>query len=112
MAFDVSRAQRTAHRQIARFGGGEGLARLRRGGVDRACTAALLEFSPRERDLILEGARRALVSVIGLAVPPDHEQDLLVVGGEVLRIVLPARGPRPSGDPIFHDLTVVYQSRV
>lgn len=111
MAFNLTRAKNTAHTQIAKFGGGVGRGKLRRADVDRVCTAAMLEFNPRDRNLILDGARRVLISTHNLTVPPDHEQDLFVFGGEVMRIVAPVRGPRPSGDPIFYDLMVVYQSR-
>ena len=107
MAFDYTRAQQTVDRQIKRFGKA---AVLRRSGVDRPCHAALLDYNPHGKDLILEGARRALVSPLGLDVPPNHELDLLVFDGEVLRIVAPVKGPRPSGTAVYYDLMVVYQS--
>jgi hypothetical protein len=107
VAYDYARARRVAGKQIGRFGGA---ALLRRDGVDRPCVAAILDYSPRDRNLMLEGSRRALISADGLDVPPNHEQDLLIFGGEVLRIVQPVIGPRPGGTAIYYEAQVVYQS--
>lgn len=102
---------------ISRFGGGKGLGKLRRAGVDRKCTCVVIEYTPREVGLVQPGSRRALVSVFDpdtgvlLAQAPDHEQDLLIFGGDVLRLVAPDTGPRPDGNPVYHDLEVQYDSR-
>jgi hypothetical protein len=106
MPFNYDRVQRKALRLINRFGRAD--AALRRDGADRACTAVVIEFSPRERDLVEVGARRALVAAKGLAVAPDYRQDELVWMGEVYKIVAPDTGPRPGGTTIYHDLQVVY----
>jgi len=110
VAFNYTRSQQTAHRQIARFGGP---AKLRRNGVDRDCTAAVVDFDPKDRNLILDGARRVLVSPLHngapLAIPPNHEQDLLIYKGEVLMLVQPPRGPRPAAISIFYDLAGIYK---
>jgi hypothetical protein len=107
MAFDHVGAQAAASDMITRFGSA---AVLRRGATDRDCIAAILDYNPRGRDLVLEGARRALVAAAGLTIPPNHELDVLVVGGSVYRIVEPAKGPRPGGTVIFFDLMVMYDS--
>lgn len=107
MAYDFARARRVAGKQIGRFGGAGA---LRRDGVDRPCVAALLDYNPHERALMLEGSRRALISADGLDVPPSHEQDLLVFNGEVLRIVAPVIGPRPGGSAVYYEASVIYQS--
>ena len=114
--FSTERAQRVSHRQIIRFGSSSrvpgAVGKLRRGAVERTCYVAVLDYTPREQSLRLEYSRRALISVIGLAIPPDHELDKLVVGGEVFRLTKPPEGPRPGGVPIFHDCEVQYESRV
>jgi hypothetical protein len=117
-SFNFDRLQRRADSLIARFGGGSGLGTLRRDGIDdRVVSCVLTEYTPHEKELRLEGSRRALVSRFDpdtgapLALPPNHELDKLVFAGEVLRIVSPDTGIRPNGTPIFHDLEVVYDSR-
>jgi hypothetical protein len=115
-SFNFARIQKRADSLIARFGGGTGLGKLRRNGVDRPCTCVLIEYKPFEKQFVLEGARRALVSRFDpntgqpLDLPPNHELDKLVFAGEVLRIVAPDKGPRPNGEPVFHDLEVLYDS--
>lgn len=106
-AYDHARAQRVAGNQIERFGSP---GKLRRAGVDRDCKVAILEYGPRESQLRLEGYERALIAA-PLAVPPDHEADLLVANGNVYRIVLPIRGPRPGGHAIYYEAQVLYDSR-
>ena len=113
--FDYARTQKKADNLIRRFGG-PGLLR-RVGSDDRGCTCVVIEYTPREAGLVNDGSRRALVSALDpttrapLAEPPDHELDLLIFAGEVLRIVAPDTGPRPSGTVVFHDLEVRYDSR-
>lgn len=84
-------------------------AKLRRGVEERDCIAAELEFNPQARGLELAGVRRFLIAA-PLDIPPYHEQDLLIANGEVLRLVVPVKGPRPDGVPVYYDLLVEYQS--
>lgn len=112
---DYQRIRRKADKLIARFGQPTP-AKLRRAGVDRNCTAVLIDYRSNEKGLRLEGARRLLVSTFNPTTratldPPDHEQDMVVFNNEVLRIVKPDEGLRPGGTTIFHDLEVVYDSR-
>jgi len=119
--FNFDRIQHRADSLISRFGGKPNNARLRRDGLDRPCTCVIIEYTPREKGLRLEGSKRALVSRFDpttrqpLELPPDHEKDLLVfpvgvagVPAEVHRLVAPDEGPRPNGVPVYHDLPVVY----
>jgi len=115
--FNFNRIQRRADSLIARFGGGLGKGKLRREGIpDRPCSCVIIEYSPNEKGLVLDGSRRALVSRFDpvtkapLALPPNHELDKLVFAGEVMRIVKPDTGPRPNGEPVYHDLEVTYDS--
>jgi hypothetical protein len=115
--FNYARLQKRADNMITRFGGKKNNGKLRRNGVDRPCTCVVIEYTPSAVGLVQPGSRRALVSKFDpttgapLAQPPDHEQDLLVFAGDVLRIVMPDSGPRPNGDPVYHDLEVQYDSR-
>lgn len=118
MPFNFARSRKTADRQIARWGGGKGLGELQRADVRRTVTAAIVEYRPTERQLVLEGSRRALVSALDpdtgavLTTPPDHELDqFLIFAGQKFRLVAPDRGPRPDGNAVFHDLEVQYDSR-
>lgn len=92
-------------------GGAENNALLRRNGVDRPCTAGVLDFSPAERQLISAGAKRVAISAYGLAVAPHHELDKVVLFGEVLRILQPPKGPRADGLPVFYDCACEYDSQ-
>jgi hypothetical protein len=95
-----------AAEMIARWGNS---AVLRRSGTDRPCVAAELEFNPTQRNLELAGVRRFLLAA-PLDPPPNHELDLLVAFGEILRLVAPVKGPRPDGVVVYYDLLVEYQS--
>jgi len=115
MTFDFQGKVAFADRMITSYGGP---AKLRRGTTDRPCRAAILAWSPREVGLRLEGSRHALISALDpatgapLSIPPDHEQDLLVLGGSVYRMPLPDQGPRPDGVTVgYHDYEVIYDSR-
>jgi hypothetical protein len=63
------------------------------------------------------GARRFLISTIDpvthqtLAIPPDHERDLIVFAGSVYRLPTPDSGPRPGGTVLYHDMEGVYDAR-
>lgn len=113
---DYQRTRKKADKLITRFGQPTP-AKLRRAGVDRDCTAVLIDYRSNERGLRLEGARRLLISTYNPTtrtdlVPPDHELDMVVFNNELLRIVKPDEGLRPGGITIFHDLEVVYDSRI
>ena len=99
-----------ARRQILRFGGPDSHPKLRRAGVDRDCIAAILDYGPRERDLVIDGAVRCLIAAEGLEVPPDFELDQLIFRNVLYRMVGPIRGPRPNGIPIFYDTPVLYDT--
>ena len=93
-------------------------AKLRRGTppVDRVCQAAIIDWTPREAALRIDGSRRALISahdpVTGkLLVAPNYELDKLVFAGVIYNIPMPDRGPRVDGSPGFFDLEVTYDSR-
>jgi len=89
-----AQARATADRIISEWGF---TAVLRRTSGDRACEAALVDFSPRERDgqLIQAVDRRFILKATGLTVPPYQEVDKFVrtdpdtSAEEVLRIVEP-----------------------
>jgi hypothetical protein len=118
MSYDYVRAQRVALKQIAKFGGGMNNARLDRGGVQRTCTAAILQFTNSERvgSLVQFGDLKALVSGFGVTVPPSFEDnDVLLFGTFVagvwqlrdrLRLVAPATELAPSGVVIHWELQV------
>jgi hypothetical protein len=101
----IASRQQSAHRMIQRWGG---IGYLVRGGVQRAATMARMEYSPKERGLYLDGSSRLRISVIGLATPPDHEQDQIIYKGETYNIILPVEGPRVTGVFIFYDCNSMY----
>jgi hypothetical protein len=96
----IAQKQASAHRMIQRWGG---IGYLVRGGVQRAATMARMEYSPKERGLFGDKASRIRISVIGLAIAPDHEQDMILYKGEEYNILTPVEGPRPTGVFIYYD---------
>lgn len=82
-------------------------AQLLRGSELRPCTAAVLDYIPRGKQLILEGAERCLIAA-PLAIPPNHELDKLVKSGKLYNIVDPAKGPRPADIAVYYDLLIIY----
>jgi hypothetical protein len=115
--YNYQRAQLVAHRQIVKYAGGLNNGRLDRAGVLRNCTVAILQYTTQQRDgsLIQFTDERALVSSVGLTMPPDMEQDVLVVGRFVFgvwqqinrcRIVSPPGKLAPGGLVVFWDLQV------
>src|SRR5690606_3129282 len=105
----TTRMQNTFLRQMKRWGA---IGALRRdGSSDREAWMAILDFNPRDRDLIEQGYRRCVIAAKGLDVPPDRELDVIVFNGEIWRIQSPVRGPRPNGVPIFYECEVNYDSR-
>jgi hypothetical protein len=93
---------------ISRWGGP---AFLLRGSALRDCTAVTLEYKPRGQGLALDDARQVLIAA-PLDVPPDHEQDKFIQGDQLYGIVMPVKGPRPAGVPIYYDLTVTFERNV
>jgi hypothetical protein len=106
MPFNYLRLRSTANYMITRYGK---LCQLRRSSVDRPCTAAVLQYLPREMDgnLIQFGDRRAIVKVEGLTVPPDHELDRFVdFYGIDHRIVAPPGKLDVAGTIIYWELQI------
>lgn len=109
--FNYTRAASTADRLMSNFGK---QATLRRDGQDRSCTAVVVEFSPRLKGFVVEGAMNALISTLDpstkspLADPPDAELDELVFAGAVYKFAAPVSGPRPGGTVVFYDAQVVF----
>lgn len=100
----ISGRQQSAHRMIQRWGG---IGYLVRAGVQRAATMARIEYNAQERGLFLDKSSRIRVSVIGLAIPPDHEQDRILYKGETYNIMMPPTGPRVTEEFIFYDCNVM-----
>lgn len=107
--FNYTRARNTVNQQIRRWGGVEATrARLVRAGVQRACVAARLEYSPKERGLFLDGSSRILIAGNSVAVAPDHDQDLILFAGSYYRMPVPPVGFRQGDDTVlFYDCNVV-----
>lgn len=97
MAFPFARSQRSAHRMIARWGGGTNNGALVRNGTKRPATIAMLEYSPKERGLFKDGSVRLYISALNLAVGPDEQLDHVEFRGKKYAILLPPVGPRPNG---------------
>lgn len=101
----IASKQQSAHRMIKRWGG---IGYLVRAGVQRAATMARMEYSPRERGLYLDKSSRIRISAIGLATPPDHEQDMILYMGEEYKIILPVEGPRVTGVFVYYDCNSMF----
>lgn len=101
----IAGRQASAHRMIQRWGG---IGYLVRGGEQRACTMARMEYTPRERGLFGDKASRIRISVIGLAVAPDYEQDTILYKGEEYNILTPVEGPRVTGVFIYYDCNCMF----
>lgn len=106
------RFQNTANDMIARWGMN---AVLRRSTGDRACKVVITSFNPVERMGQMRNPtdRKVLMSIDGLDVPPDAENDRLVtflngtsVVDEVLKIVEPPGKIDMAGETVFYRLTV------
>ncbi len=89
---------------IQRWGG---IGYLVRDSVQRAATMAYMEYTPRERGLYADKSARIRVSVIGLVVPPHHEQDTVLYEGETYNVLLPIEGPRMGIEFVYYDLNVM-----
>lgn len=103
----IAGRQASAHRMIQRWGG---IGYLVRSGVQRAATMARMEYSPKERGLFQDKSSNIRISVIGLALAPDHEQDQIIYKGEVYNILLPVSGPRVTGEFIYYDCNSIFTS--
>lgn len=90
---------------IQRWGG---IGYLVRGSTQRVATMARMEYSPRERGLYGDKASRIRVSVIGLAIAPDHERDTIIYKGETYNILTPVEGLRITGEFIYYDCNVMF----
>lgn len=113
--FDINRARMTVFRQIRKFGATPGnpsaTMSLVREGVARACTGAVLDYSPRERGLVVEGAKKIIIANWNLTDPPDHERDVIrLFNGEVYRIVSPVKGARPGGVSVYYECECQYDT--
>jgi hypothetical protein len=105
------RAVRVADREIRKFGA---RCALRRDGVDRECWACIVDYSPRERTEMIEATdRAAIISVVGLEIPPDKEAgDQLVTfledgsEDEVLNIVAAAGKLQQARTIVYWELQV------
>lgn len=113
MAYNYGRVQGRAHQLISKYGRD---AVLRRSSGDRSIKCVLIDFSTQERQggLVQFGDQKALVSALGLTVPPDFEEDVLVVGGTdkfvspftTYRLVAPPSKLDPAGTVIYWELQV------
>jgi len=101
--------QQRAHAALRRWNGGKP-GYLVRNGVKRPATIARGEYSPRERELFLDGSERFLIAAYKLQVPPDHEQDMILFNGKNYRITAPVKGPRPDGTVMLYDCPCLYDS--
>lgn len=113
MAYNYARVQNRADQLIRKYGRA---AVLRRTSGDRPVRAVLIDYTTRERagDLIQASDQKALVSAKGLTVPPDNEEDVLVIGAgptfvapfEELKIVAPPSKLDPAGTVVYWELQV------
>lgn len=98
--------QQSAHKMIARWGG---VGQIVRGSTPRNATMARIEYTPRERQgLQVDAECKIRISLVGLTVPPDHEQDYITFRGKTYKILLPPTGPSADGETFaFYDCSVV-----
>lgn len=116
-AYNYGRTKATAHRLIDKYGRAGVLRRVVNGSnVDRAITVVLLNYSTRERDgdLIQFADQRAYISAVGMATPPDFDEEILVVGAgrafsapfEIWRLVAPPMKLDPAGTVVYYEQQV------
>lgn len=108
-AFDYARPKATAERLIKRFGKSGAIRRMESSGdpwnptlapVDHDCTLVVTDYTLRERESTLIGAkdRKVLISTEGLTITPTNS-DKLRLGGvdyEIVRI-----DPLEPGDTVI-----------
>lgn len=103
--------QKRAHAALKRWNGNKpGF--LVRAGVRRAALIARGEYSPKERLLYLDGREKMFVAAYGLAVPPDHEQDMILFNSRLYRIIEPVTGARPDGTAMLYQCQCLFDSVV
>lgn len=107
--YNYVRARNVVNRQIRRWGGAAATsARLVRDDGSRSCVAARLEYSPRERGLFLDNSSRILIAGDSVAVPPDHDMDIVLYAGQHYRILSKPTGFRQGdGTVLYYDCNVV-----
>lgn len=107
--YNYRRTQLTANRLITKYGRN---AVLRRASGDRKIKAVLIDFSSQEKrsnPLIQAADQKALISAVGLTIPPDMEEDIFVIGGtinfvppfEEWKIVAPPTKLDPAGTVVY-----------
>lgn len=100
-----------AHAALRRWNGGKpGF--LVRAGVRRAAVIARGEYSPRERQLYLDGREKLMIAAYQLAVPPDHELDQIIFNSRLYRIIEPVKGARPDGTVMLYECACLFDSVV
>ena len=114
MPINFNRSRRVWHGQIARWGQGVNNGKLVRSGTERIATMAMVEYTPRERGLFLDGAVRFWVSALLVTggvlsdVPPegvpDETLDVVLFHGVTYKILLPPAGQQPDSTWIAFDL--------
>jgi hypothetical protein len=103
---NLARSRQTAHNIIKSWGGGIG--QLNRDGVKRNATMAIRDYSPRERGAFLDKSVSICISVLPSDPSPDYELDVIEFKGKRYSILLPPGGPRPDGQPVFHDCNCMF----
>lgn len=106
-----------SHSLIVRWAGGSKMWLRREGSTDRLCTGAILDVNPRDRDLVMLGAKRVVISGKSVTVAPDRELDSVVFQPQgsteklLYNFYSPIRGPRPAGVAIYYECEVLYDTR-
>lgn len=105
MGINYNRSRQVWHGQIVRWGGGVGKGKLIRAGVARVATMAMVEYTPRERGLYLDGAVRFWISALNVPAinVPDENLDTIQFKGIGYKILLPPSGQQPDGTWIAFD---------
>lgn len=114
MTFDYQAMTKNADELIQYFGMSAVLRRVTASPIDRPCTVALIEYGPRERPNELANPTdvRVVMSALdpetgrALTIPPDNEQDVLVIGDVILRMTCAPKQTAPAGLSIFWEFTV------
>jgi len=107
MGINFNRSRQVWHNQIVRWGGGVNNGHLIRASVERPMTMAMVEYTPRERGLFLDGAVRFWVSALNVTAAnvPNNDVDVLRFKGVTYKILLPPAGQQPDSTWIAFDLS-------